>query len=462
MAGNSTGIPLVQQAMEELFGVNKVMRKVHPKHCVALGAAILAARIGPNVVCAAPVRGGSGRECGHVNKEGASVCAGCGTALEAKPGTGAAHGAADHDAGPSLQIGGIAPFHYGTQSAGDKFNLYIEKGEPYPTEGPKTHPFTTRAPNARMISIPVYGGEDLDHASRNEKQGEAFAVLPPGLPQGAAILIRLSLDSDGIFEVAAHLDDGTDLHPWVVTGENDAKAIDVIQGVEKALAEAGQNLSPQEMGSLENARNQAFEAMKDGDFQGAIDKAKGMNRIIDEAGPEAPDMLENVIGYLEFILHEYAWAIDPNQAYRLNNLLEEAKRAMESGTAKQKEEKTQAIIAQTERLPQVIQVFVGVKMAIRTRIHPNDPALAMNLEEELEEVEGAFKSRNRMAESKLTAYVAKLQKAIAEIQPGGMKCHNGHTVPAGQRYCSVCKEDTWLVDAKGAATSSSDKFRRKK
>ena len=325
--------------------------------------------------------------------------------------------------------------------------------------GAKIH--NRRVPNARMISIPVYGGEDVDHASRNEKQGEAFAVLPPGLPQGTPILIRFSLDSDGIFEVAAHLDDGTDLHPWVVTGENDAKAIDVIQGVEKALAEAGQNLSPQEMGSLENARNQAFEAMKDGDFQGAIDKAKGMNRIIDEAGPQAPDMLENVIGYMEFILHEYAWAIDPNQAYRLNNLLEEGKRALQSGTAKQKEEKTQAIIAQTERLPQVIQVFVGVKMAIRTRIHPNDPALAMNLEEELEEVEAAFKSRNRMAESKLTAFLAKLQKAIAQIQPGGIKCHNGHPVPAGQRYCPVCKEDTWLVDAKGAATSSSGGFRRK-
>lgn len=458
MAGNSTGIPLVQQAMEELFGASKVMRKVHPKHCVALGAAILAARIGPNVVCSAPVRGAGGRECGHVNKDGATVCAGCGASLAGRVGAGAAAAA---DEGPSLQIGGIAPFHYGTQSAGDKFNLYIEKGEPYPTESPKTQTFTTRIPNARMISIPVYGGEDLDHASRNEKQGEAFAVLPPGLPQGAAILIRLSLDSDGIFEVDAHLDDGTDLHPWVVTGGNDAKAIEVIQGVEQALGEAGQHLSPQDMGSLEGARNEAFDAMKKGDFDGAIDKAKRMNRIIDEAEPEAPDMLANVIGYMEFILHEYAWAIDPNQAYRLNNLVEEAKRALESGTAKQKEEKAQAIVAQTERLPQIIQVFVGVKMAIRARIHPNDPAIAMNLEEELEEVENAFKSRNRMAESKLTAFLAKLQKEIAKIQPAGMRCHNGHPVPAGQRNCPVCKEDTWLVDAKGAATSTTGGFRRK-
>jgi len=456
MAGNSTGIPLVQQAMEELFGTKKVMRKVHPKHCVALGAAILAARIGPNVVCSAPVPGTRGVECGHVNKEGAEACVKCGAKLEACAVAQAAGAAL------SLQIGGIAPFHYGTQSRGDRFNIYIEKGEPYPTETAKMQSFATQFPNQRMISIPVYGGEDPEHASRNEKQGEAFAVLPPGLPQNTPILIRLSLDSDGIFEVAAHLDDGTNLHPWIVKGGNDAKAIEVIQSVEKALGEATQRLSPDDMGSLEGARNQAFDAMKQGDFDSAIDKAERMNRIIEEAKPETASLLENVVGYLEFVLHEYAWAIDPNQAYRLNNLLEEGRRALEKGTPKQKEEKTQAIVAQTERLPQIIQVFVGVKMAIRARIQPSDPVLAMNLEDELEQVERAFKSRDRVAESKLAGFLAKLQKEIAQVQPGGMKCHNGHPVPAGQRYCPVCKEDTWLVDAKGAATSSTSGFLRKK
>ena len=454
MAGNSTGLPLVQQAMEELFGSNKVIRKVHPKHCVALGAAILAARLGPSIVCAAPVPGKPGSECGHVNKEGATACAKCGASLET-----ADRGKSSD--GLSLQIGGIAPFNYGTQSAGDKFNLFVEKGESYPTDDPKTQTFYTRTPNARMISIPVYGGEDLEHASRNEKQGEAFAILPPGLPEGAAILIRLSLDSDGVFEVAAHLDDGTDLHPWIVEGGRDAKAIEVIQDVEKALGEAAQHLSPEEMGNLENARNQAFAAMKEGDFEGAMGKAKQMNRIIDESEPQTPNILENVLGYLDFILHEYAWAIDPNQAYRLNNASEEARKILESGTAKQKEEKAQSLIALIERLPQVIQLLVGVKMAIRSRIHPTDPALAMNLEDELQQVEEALRVHDRAAEAKLTAFMTKLQKVVTQIQPGGTKCHNGHPVPAGQRYCPMCKEDTWLVDSRNAATSSSAQFRRK-
>ena len=46
MAGNSTNVPLVQEEMEKLFGSDKIMRNIHPKHCKALGAATLAGRFG--------------------------------------------------------------------------------------------------------------------------------------------------------------------------------------------------------------------------------------------------------------------------------------------------------------------------------------------------------------------------------------------------------------------------------
>ncbi|WPL16859.1 Heat shock protein 70 [Thiorhodovibrio winogradskyi] len=51
MAGGSSMVPLVQQAMEELFGSDKLLRKMHPKHCVAMGAALVAVRIGERLVC---------------------------------------------------------------------------------------------------------------------------------------------------------------------------------------------------------------------------------------------------------------------------------------------------------------------------------------------------------------------------------------------------------------------------
>jgi molecular chaperone DnaK len=42
MLGGSTFIPLVRKAVEGVFGAAKVVRHVHPKHCVAAGAAIVA------------------------------------------------------------------------------------------------------------------------------------------------------------------------------------------------------------------------------------------------------------------------------------------------------------------------------------------------------------------------------------------------------------------------------------
>jgi hypothetical protein len=56
----------------------------------------------------------------------------------------------------------------------------FKKGDTYPTpvENEKSMTFYTRFANQRMVSIPVYGGDNEETASANEKQGEAFVVLP--------------------------------------------------------------------------------------------------------------------------------------------------------------------------------------------------------------------------------------------------------------------------------------------
>ena len=73
-------------------------------------------------------------------------------------------------------VGGIAPFDYGAQSAGDAFHLFIRKGDPFPTQNPQAQIFRTRVPRQRMVSIPIFGGDARERASANQKQGEAFAV----------------------------------------------------------------------------------------------------------------------------------------------------------------------------------------------------------------------------------------------------------------------------------------------
>ena len=136
MAGNSSAVPLVQRSMEELFGAKKVLRTVHPKHSVALGAAIVARWLEGRQVCVAPDPADDTRECGFVNEADATKCAQCGAALvleEDGEAVLAEEGAAGEEEakvfrrGAEDRIGGIAPFHYGTQTAGDQFTLFIHK-----------------------------------------------------------------------------------------------------------------------------------------------------------------------------------------------------------------------------------------------------------------------------------------------------------------------------------------------
>ena len=290
MAGNSTNIPLVQRTMEELFGPAKVVRKVHPKHAVAMGAAMVAAWMGQQCVCTAPDPEDATRECGHVNDDEAKACKRCGAALGSE---GVSESSTLDRHAVAVSLGGIAPFSYGTGTAGDAFHVFIRKGDPFPTQSPESQVFRTRIPRQRMVSIPIFGGDNLERASANEKQGEAFAVLPPDLPVGTVVRVKLWLDRDGVFDVAAHLEDGSDLKPWVVKGEQDARAIDVIQQVDKALAAEGAHLPAAALAEVDAARSRVFERLRRHDFEGALHEAAQAQARIEAA---ATDSREAVSG----------------------------------------------------------------------------------------------------------------------------------------------------------------------
>jgi molecular chaperone DnaK len=449
MAGNSTGIPVVQEAMEKLFGADKVMRNIHPKHCVALGAAIVAQRIGERVVCQAQV-GPAGRECGHVNSPEAATCANCGTALRLQEGQG-------KDGEITLIFGGITSVNYGAQSAGDRFNVFIKKGDTYPTEEPyPTITFYTRAPNARMASIPIYGGENLEKASANEKQFEAFAILPPGLPQGTPVRVKLWLDENQIFYLSASLEDGTDLRPWKVEGGADAKATEVIEQVERKLGEKQSALSAQEMGEIEEARNRAFDLMREGKYEQALRQAEELAHLANSAGSDAEgDPLHananNLVLYVEYILDEYGWALEPQQSYRLNLLVDEVKSALGLRDARAIEEKARELEGATDTLPEGLRILLGARGVIATRIQSVDPVLGRSLLLELDDVENAFRARNPAASNRLDAFLDKLTGVMTQVeklQPGSKRCSQGHAVPSGERICPECKEDTWMLEAK--------------
>lgn len=449
MAGNATCVPLVQRAMEELFGEEKILRKTHPKHSVAMGAAILAARIGQHIVC---------ESCGHANPSDADACEQCERPLQS--GDAAREEGASGD---SVAVVGIAPFYYGIQSAGDQFNVFIRKNDPYPTLEPQTLTFYTRTPDQRMISIPVYGGDNTEKASTNEKQGEAFAILPSGLPEKTPMRIRLWLDSDGVFDLDASLEDGTSLEPWILQGETDAKAVAAIEKIEGAVIKVRQEgaLSPEDADSLENARNRAFKELQGRNPEGAMAAVDEVGKITErsdeEEGEDLAAKAERATGFVQFVLHQYSWVFekDPNRVYRLNKLVEEVNDAAEKGDAALLKEKMDELDKAVQTFPPVINALLGIRMAITSRVQPARPSLAQNLLQELDEVEGAMKQGEPRAQARLNALAAKLTDAIKDAvkqQPGGGRCSKGHPTN-GQRFCPHpgCGEDTWIVAGPGGS-----------
>ena len=445
LVGGSSPTPAVQRAVERLFGPGKVIRSIHPKHCVALGAALLASRLGAeSVVCGA---GSVDLGCGALNSASAAVCVACGASLVPPVPVG------DVALAPEIMVSAVAPFNYGVQLAHDEFSVFIAKGEPFPTESSRSMTFYTASPNARMISIPVYGGEALTSASRNEKQGEAFAILPPRLPQGTAIRVRLWLDGDGVFGVAAHLETGADLRPWIVKGERDAKAIEAVQGVERLLATKGDAVSPDELGEMERKREGIFDEMRVGNFAVALQLAAGLADMADKAGSDSLwTRGENLIGVAEYILNRYAWLLDADQRSRIESGVQAVKSARGDTSPVGLRELNDRILALNNIVtgaPELVVMFFAIRNAIHARIHPQEPMLALCLVEDLDEVEEEYKKKDVMAgNARLHSLEQKVVKALQDIesrQTGSLRCSRGHLVPRGSRFCPTCGEDTWLL-----------------
>ena len=464
MAGNSSKIPLVRQAIVEMFGKDKIKHRVNPKHCVAMGAAIVATRIGERVICQAADPENPERECGEVNAMGDTVCKKCKTPLQLAKAAGVDQKPEDdliEDGVPELVIGGVAPFSYGTQTVGDKFNVFIKKNDPYPTETPKSQTFYTSRPKQRKISIPIYGGDCLDKASKNDKQGEAFAILPSGLPKGTAIRILLRLNSDGIFDLTAHLEDGSDLQPWIMQGETDQETIEQLEEAEQVLFERAQDASPDEMEQVDQARNEVLNRLRDGDFHGAGEHVDNFQQMVGGIGrgpivDPIPQKAENLINYTQYILSEYDWAFDTEKTYQLNNLIEETREALRSDDRSALEQLVDKLDRETDNIPDIIRVILGLRGAIN-RLKLADPVRAANLAAELAEIENDIKAGDRVAAKRLDKLAMGVAKAIQDAetqQPCGEKCAQCETLLRGKRYCPKCKADSYLVVSKKDSSST--------
>ena len=174
LVGGSSTIPMVQRALKDTFGEEKILKNIDPMKCVAYGAAIMANKFGENIECP---------ECETINESTAEKCIKCGKELEKND-----------------ILFDITGQHYGIQTLGDKFEVIIPKGTPYPTEKHLYKPFKTPSSNLRKIKVPIYAGMDVK-ASKNEKQLTVWLALPKNTPEDTLLDVGFKIDDNGIISL---------------------------------------------------------------------------------------------------------------------------------------------------------------------------------------------------------------------------------------------------------------------
>ena len=448
MVGNSTALRYVQRSVEQLFGPGKVLYGMHPKHCVAIGAALVAAKVGPRVVCPGPGSAGPATSCGHVNATDAAACEQCGTSL-----LGAAETAAPPDEAPMT----IAPFHYGIVSSDDTFNLFVEKGSlcPTPIEDRHTKAFRTASAGQRIVSMPVYGGMDLARASGNEKQSELLAILPANVAEGTEVRVTLWLDESQIFRLEASLESGRKLKPFALAkGEPLAKIVGDLEGVQRRWAEVAPALAPQRRRDVEDAHEAVLGALAEADARQAQMRLRQFadliepRRDVSDEELSSRELLTASIQYGLLVSHECSPALDARELAVLDASIRDAERALARG-AHDAHVELERLADALDALPPIADTILDTRLAIASAVEPADLAVAEDLTRELHGITSRYKTDPPGASRDLTALRGRIDEKVTQMRPDGVLCELGHLVPPGRRHCPVCEADTYILRAVG-------------
>jgi molecular chaperone DnaK len=169
LVGGSTSVPIVREAVIDVFGEGKVKKHGNPMECVALGAAILASE--------------------YELKEDTVVNRQERTLVEVT----------------ALHLG-IAALKGDNP---DAFVPIIEKNTPYPLAEPKKRLFMPVEDNQKLIRFAVYEGLS-DLASLNDQQGVVEFPLPRGIGAANPVEVSFNYDANRVLTVGIRVV-GTDL-----------------------------------------------------------------------------------------------------------------------------------------------------------------------------------------------------------------------------------------------------------
>ncbi len=294
LAGNSSRMPMIQEAVEKIFGPEKVKKDMPFKESVAMGAAMYASRLA-GVMCP---------KCDAINDMDAQKCEKCGEILNISK---------EKEEGIVLQ-GDITAHSYGIQTEGDKYNIFIDKGDPIPTPKEDRKPQTFTTQNPKYINIPVYGGEEMNAASENSLQLMVFARVPNGYPAGTVVNIRLWLNRDNYFEVEGWLADGTRLNFIVVRGGISDKVVQEYLKLEERWDNCRNNVLKNDFGQGQEIESKIDKIGQDMggekiNSENVLKDIEDINKTIDEKMPTGAANDKVLADVIIGLINKFEWAV---------------------------------------------------------------------------------------------------------------------------------------------------------
>jgi ribosomal protein L40E len=212
-------------------------------------------------------------------------------------------------------------------------------------------------------------------------------------------------------------------------------------------------LGPEDHDDLDRARNDVLEDMRGHEFERAMRRAEEFKARLQNRRQDSGDPLrkkaEGLMGFAQFVLNRYGWALDVAKRSQLEELIEQTRAALAGGDRAALDRKVAELDRATDHFPQLAQMLLNMFMAIQSRLSRADPVQAASLLGELEEVEAALKTNDPQAQNKLNRFAAKL--AVATDQAGPItddltkktqKCSVcGAEFPTGAAKCPKCGFD---------------------
>lgn len=376
LVGGSSMIPLVRRGLAELFGDKKLRQDVDPMKCVAFGASILSARLGPSWSCGKA----------HPNGPGEDKCVTCG---EARVRTDAQAAGAGPSAGDMVY--GLTALPFGIRTVGDKFAVILPKGTPYPTPEPVVQEFHTPEPNMRRIRIEAYCGESA-LATDNDKQCIIWVPLPLGVPEDTPVDVAFCLDKDGILEkVQVLVKHRETVRIEAFVGRADSNRNQLEKALEAMRHQRhGKKLTQTEEERFEQLYDAAVQALNQRDNHIAERKIAELRSVVDKETDWRPRVL-SAVNYADIALEDYDYLIDPPMAQRMRALMQEVRSAAERGDRVAAEAKADELWKMNEELPALVDRMMFVLTRIIQLKNAGDEVTADRLRSLKQQADAALK-----------------------------------------------------------------------